>query len=91
MAGLYSTSVCHNLYANGNSAYGIFLANGTQGLKRQVGSITRPLTRQWNRLYRMGGHELHDTMISKGTSAWSKSNKLYQSVPVTLCGPIICL
>ena len=69
MAGLWSVAVRCNMYADGNTYDEIFLANVTHGLnnhicwgKREGGPITRPLSRQWNRPYRMGGRELHDTM-----------------------------
>ena len=86
-----------NLYDDGNTADGIFIANGTQGLsthiwwaKREGGPIPRPLPSQWRRTFGMGGHELHDTETSKGTRAWSESNKLSQSVPPNPGVPTIC-
>ena len=89
--------MCRYLYANGNTADGTFLANGTWVLnkhiwwtKREGVPITSPLPRKWHRPCRMGGCEVHVTMISKVTRAWIESNKLYKSVPHTPGGPIIC-
>ena len=76
MTGLWSANVCRKLYANGNTADGIFLANGTQVLnnhiwwaKREGGPITIPLPSQCSRPYGLGERELHNTMASKGTRA----------------------
>ena len=97
MAGHWSAAARRNLYADGNTDDGNFLANGTRGLnnhiwwtKRKLGLIRRPLPRQWNRHCGLGGSDIHDNTTSKVTRAWSESNKLYKSIPPTPDGTIIC-